>query len=129
LVLTTQDVGEVDQLADRIAVIDLGKVIAEGTSDELKDRIGGEVLELSVERGEETALAAEVLAGVGAGEIHVDADERLIRVPVGDEGPAILLESTRRLDDKKIVLAGFELHRPTLDDVFLALTGHAAEDG
>jgi ABC-2 type transport system ATP-binding protein len=129
LLLTTQYLDEADQLADRIAVIDLGKVIAEGTSDELKDRIGGEVLELQVEKAADTSLAAEALAGVGAGEPYVDADAGIIRVPVGDAGPAVLLESTRRLDERKIALAGFALHRPTLDDVFLSLTGHAAEDG
>jgi ABC-2 type transport system ATP-binding protein len=129
LLLTTQYLDEADQLADRIAVIDLGKVIAEGTSDELKDRIGGEVLELQVEKPAETTLAAEALAGVGAGEPYVDADAGILRVPVGEAGPAVLLESTRRLDERKIALAGFALHRPTLDDVFLSLTGHAAEDG
>ncbi|HEV8564788.1 MAG TPA: ATP-binding cassette domain-containing protein [Actinomycetota bacterium] len=129
LLLTTQYLDEADQLADRIAVIDLGKVIAEGTSDELKDRIGGEVLELYVEDPAEVPRAADALVGVGAGEIHADADARLIRVPVGTEGPAVLLQSTRRLDEQKIELAGFALHRPTLDDVFLSLTGHAAEDG
>jgi ABC-2 type transport system ATP-binding protein len=129
LLLTTQYLDEADQLADRIAVIDLGKVIAEGTSDELKDRIGGEVLEIHVEDRAEIARAAEALLGVGAGEAHVDADTAIIRVPVGDAGPAVLLESTRRLDERKISLAGFALHRPTLDDVFMSLTGHAAEDG
>jgi ABC-2 type transport system ATP-binding protein len=129
LLLTTQYLDEADHLADRIAVIDLGRVIAEGTSDELKDRIGGEVLELYVEDAAEVSRAAEALVGVGAGESYVDADARLIRVPVGDRGPAVLLESTRRLDEQKTKLAGFALHRPTLDDVFLSLTGHAAEDG
>jgi ABC-2 type transport system ATP-binding protein len=129
LLLTTQYLDEADQLADRIAVIDLGKVIAEGTSDELKDRIGGEVLELHMERPAETGQAAGALVGVGAGEPYVDADAGIIRVPVGDAGSAVLLDSTRRLDEQKISLAGFALHRPTLDDVFLSLTGHAAEDG
>ncbi|MDP9298439.1 MAG: ATP-binding cassette domain-containing protein [Actinomycetota bacterium] len=129
LLLTTQYLDEADQLADRIAVIDLGRVIAEGTSDELKDRIGGEVLEIHVEDRAEIARAAEALSGVGAGEAHVDADTAVIRVPVGDAGPTVLLESTRRLDERKISLAGFALHRPTLDDVFMSLTGHAAEDG
>jgi ABC-2 type transport system ATP-binding protein len=129
LLLTTQYLEEADQLADRIAVIDLGRVIAEGTSDELKDRVGGEVLELHVQDLADIPRAAEALVGVGAGEAHVDSDTRVIRVPVGDEGPAVMLQSTRRLDERKIVLAGFALHRPTLDDVFLSLTGHAAEDG
>src|SRR5712691_6125812 len=129
LLLTTQYLDEADQLADKIAVIDLGKVIAEGTSDELKDRIGGEVLEIHLEDRAEINQALEALAGVGAGEIHVDGDASLIRVPVGTEGPTVHLESTRRLDERKISLAGFALHRPTLDDVFMSLTGHAAEDG
>jgi ABC-2 type transport system ATP-binding protein len=129
LLLTTQYLEEADQLAARIAVIDLGTVIAEGTSDDLKDRIGGEVLELQMEDRAETRRAADVLVGVGAGEANVDADEGRIRIPVGDEGPGVLLDSTRRLDEQKISLAGFALHRPTLDDVFMTLTGHSAEDG
>jgi ABC-2 type transport system ATP-binding protein len=127
LLLTTQYLDEADQLADRIAVIDLGTVIAAGTSDDLKDRIGGEVLELSVAKPADTSMAADALVGVGAGEAHVDAETGVIRLPVGDAGPAVMLESTRRLDELGIPLAGFALHRPTLDDVFLSLTGHAAE--
>jgi len=129
LLLTTQYLEEADQLADRIAVIDLGRVIAEGTSDELKARIGGEVLELNIEDPAQVPLALEALIGLGTGEVRHDGDTGVLRVPVGDEGPAITLQSTRRLDERKVALAGFALHRPTLDDVFLALTGHAAEDG
>jgi ABC-2 type transport system ATP-binding protein len=129
LLLTTQYLEEADQLADRIAVIDLGNVIAEGTSDELKARIGGEVLELQVVDPSEAGRASAALVGIGAGEPYVDAETGVIRVPVGHAGPAVTLESTRRLDEAHIPLAGFALHRPTLDDVFLSLTGHAAEDG
>jgi ABC-2 type transport system ATP-binding protein len=129
LLLTTQYLDEADQLADRIAVIDLGSVIAVGTSDDLKDRIGGEVLELTMAKPADTGRAADALVGVGAGEAHVDTDTGVIRLPVGDAGPAVMLESTRRLDELSIPLAGFALHRPTLDDVFLSLTGHAAEVG
>ena len=131
LLLTTQYLEEADQLAARIAVIDLGLVIAEGTSDELKDRIGGEVLELLVEERGETRRAADALVGVasGTGEMTVDEDNGQIRIPAGEEGPVVLLEATRRLDEAKVPLAGVALHRPTLDDVFMALTGHAAEDG
>jgi len=128
ILLTTQYLEEADKLADRITVIDIGKVIAEGTADELKDRIGGEVLELHVEDSAQTTAAAEALQGLGTGESHVDADEGMIRVPVGTEGAAALRESTRRLDERGIVLSGFAVHRPTLDDVFMALTGHWAED-
>ena len=129
LLLTTQYLEEADQLTDQIAVIDLGSVIAEGTSDELKARIGGEVLEIHLERSDDIAAAVEALTGLGTGEINVDEDENRVRIPVGEEGPTVLLESTRRLDERKIAIAGFALHRPTLDDVFMALTGHAAEDG
>ena len=128
LLLTTQYLDEADQLADRIAVIDHGTVIAEGTSDELKDMIGGEVLELHVEDRSETDRAVTTLAGVGTGEPNVDLDRGRVRIPVGDAGPTVLLESVRRLDEAKIVLSDIALHRPTLDDVFLSLTGRSAED-
>jgi ABC-2 type transport system ATP-binding protein len=126
LLLCTQYLEEADQLCDRIAVIDLGLVIAEGTSEELKDKIGGEVLELHVAQ-EDLARATETLRGLGAGEPNVDEETRLIRIPVGAEGPLVLLETVRRLDDANIVIEDIALHRPTLDDVFLSLTGHAAE--
>ena len=128
LLLTTQYLEEADQLTDRIAVIDLGTVIAEGTSDELKDRIGGEVLELHVEHRADTARVTEALVGVGKGEAIVDDESGQIRIPVGYEGPTALLDSVRRLDDSKIELADIALHRPTLDDVFLSLTGRGTED-
>jgi ABC-2 type transport system ATP-binding protein len=129
ILLTTQYLEEADRLADRITVIDVGEVIAEGTSDELKDRIGGEVLEVNVEHASDTARAAEALRGLGTGEANVDADEGRIRVPVGTEGAAALRDATRRLDELNITLSGFAVHRPTLDDVFMSLTGHHAEDG
>jgi ABC-2 type transport system ATP-binding protein len=126
LLLCTQYLEEADQLCDKIAVIDLGTVIAEGTSEELKDKIGGEVLELYVS-ADDLARAVETLRGLGAGEPTSDPDTRLIRIPVGSEGPTVLLETVRRLDDAGIRIEGIALHRPTLDDVFLSLTGHAAE--
>jgi ABC-2 type transport system ATP-binding protein len=129
ILLTTQYLEEADQLADRITVVDVGKIIAEGTSDELKDQIGGEVLELTVEDTAQTWAAAEALKGIGTGAPNVDVDEGRIRVPVGNEGAEALRDSSRRLDEQKIKLSGFAVHRPTLDDVFMALTGHAAEDG
>ena len=129
LLLTTQYLEEADQLADRIAVIDNGSVIAEGTSDELKDRIGGEVLEIHVEQRDDVSRVAELVKGIGTGsEANVDEDQRAIRLAVGSEGPAALLDSVRRLDESDIALADIALHRPTLDDVFLSLTGRVAED-
>ena len=77
----------------------------------------------------ETVRAADALVGVGSGKPNVDAEAGVIRLPVGDAGPAVTMESTRQLDDLNIRLAGFALHRPTLDDVFLSITGHAAEQG
>jgi ABC-2 type transport system ATP-binding protein len=127
LLLCTQYLEEADHLADRIAVIDLGQVIAEGTSDELKDKIGGEVLEIHVQRRDEVGRALERLRGIGAGEPTVDEDTGLVRVPVGALGASALLDAVRRLDDTGIELESIALHRPTLDDVFLSLTGHAAE--
>jgi ABC-2 type transport system ATP-binding protein len=126
LLLCTQYLEEADQLCDRIAVIDLGTVIAEGTSAELKDKIGGEVLELHV-AAEDLSRAAETVRGLGAGDPTVDEETRLIRVPVGAQGPSVLLVTVRRLDDAGIEIEDIALHRPTLDDVFLSLTGHAAE--
>ena len=127
LMLTTQYLEEADQLCDRIAVIDHGTLIAEGTSDELKDRIGGEVLELHVEHLSDLEKVTASLIGIGTGEPNVDADAGAIRIPVGNMGPATLLDSVRRLDEMDIQLAEIALHRPTLDDVFLSLTGRGSE--
>jgi ABC-2 type transport system ATP-binding protein len=127
LLLTTQYLEEADQLADRIAVIDIGSVIAQGTSDELKDKIGGEVVELHVQDRADVGRVVEAIAGVGAGTPSVDEDDARIRIPVGSDGTVALLETVRRLDDTGIGLSDIALHRPSLDDVFLALTGHAAE--
>ena len=104
-------------------------MIAEGTSDELKDQIGGEVLEIHVEDHAELPQVTQSLAGIGTGEPNVDTDEGLLRIPVGTQGPTALLDSVRRLDEGNVRLAGVALHRPTLDDVFLSLTGKGAEDG
>jgi len=128
LLLTTQYLEEADLLADRIAVIDHGSLIAEGTSDELKDQIGGEVVEIHVHELSDTGAVAAALAGIGTAAPNVDEESGGIRVQVGREGAAALLESVRRLDETGIKLSGIALHRPTLDDVFLSLTGRGAED-
>jgi ABC-2 type transport system ATP-binding protein len=126
--LTTQYLEEADNLADRIAVIDLGTVIAEGTSDELKAQLGGELLELHVADKAETAEAARVLAGIGTGEHTVDPATGLVRVHAGTDGTAVVFEAVRRLDESKIWIEDLALHKPTLDDVFLQLTGRPAEE-
>ena len=126
LLLCTQYLEEADHLCDRIAVIDLGTVIAEGTSTDLKDKIGGEVLELHVP-ADHLAGAVDHIRGLGSGEPTADQETRLVRVPVGSEGANVLLETVRRLDAASVPIEDIALHRPTLDDVFLSLTGHAAE--
>ncbi len=127
LLLTTQYLEEADNLADTIAVIDGGLVIAEGTSDELKDRVGGEVLAFVVADRSRVAEAAAALAGLGSGTPKMD-DGGAVTLPVGINGTSVLTEVVRRLDDRGIKLADIALHRPSLDDVFLALTGHVAEE-
>jgi ABC-2 type transport system ATP-binding protein len=129
LLLTTQYLEEADHLADKIAVIDLGRVIAEGTSDQLKARVGGEVLALRVADRDRAPDAAGAVLGLGPGGGNVDNDTGEINVPVGTDGTTILTEAVRRLDAEGIRLADVGLRRPTLDDVFLGLTGHAAESG
>jgi ABC-2 type transport system ATP-binding protein len=128
IMLTTQYLEEADRLADDIAVIDGGRVIARGTSDELKTRVGGEVLALRVSDRAKAPAAAGAVLGLGPGGGKVDNNTGELTIPVGADGPRLLIEAVRRLDDEGIELAEISLHRPTLDDVFLSLTGHAAEE-
>jgi ABC-2 type transport system ATP-binding protein len=128
LLLTTQYLEEADVLADRIAVIDGGRVIAEGTADELKARVGGELIEVVVAESGQVPMAVEVLASLGVDQPHVEEVTRRITVPAGDAGPAILAETVRRLDAAAVPFTDLAMRRPTLDDVFMALTGHAAEE-
>ena len=127
LLLTTQYMDEADRLADSIAVIDAGLVIAEGTADELKMRVGGEVLVIRVADRTHMSAAAGAVLGLGPGGGNADNERGEITLPVGDDGPGVLTEAVRRLDAEKIALADIALRRPSLDDVFLSLTGHAAE--
>jgi ABC-2 type transport system ATP-binding protein len=126
LLLTTQYLEEADQLASRIAVVDRGRVIAEGTADELKARVGGERLELVVAYGGDLAAATRTLAPYSAGVVQTDPDRRTLTVPVRD-GARLLAAAVRALDEAGVPVDDLSLRRPTLDDVFLALTGHVAE--
>ncbi|GLZ43115.1 ATP-binding cassette domain-containing protein [Actinokineospora sp. NBRC 105648] len=127
VLLTTQYLEEADQLANTILVIDHGKVIASGTADQLKGQVGGERLEIVVGEPAELAAVSRVLAEVGSDEPTTDEQHRRVQVKV-DTGPKALVEALRRLDQESVAVLDVALHRPTLDDVFLSLTGHAAED-
>ena len=128
LLLTTQYLEEADRLADDIVVIDQGKEIAHGTSDELKATIGGERIELVVDHTADIAKAVELLTPLAVGEIRTDDRTRSIVVPVSG-GAAALTQSLRAMDGGEIALSDVGLRRPTLDDVFLSLTGHRTDDG
>jgi ABC-2 type transport system ATP-binding protein len=128
VLLTTQYLEEADHLADQIAVIDHGRVIAEGTSDELKERYGGERIEVVLGETADRAAALEALAPMADGPGEPECEGRTVKLPVRTRA-GVLAEAVRRLDDAGVELEDLEVHRPTLDDVFLSLTGHAAEAG
>ena len=126
LLLTTQYLEEADQLADCIAVVDHGRVIAEGTSDELKNRIGGERIEVIVAESDITR-AAEVMKRISGTEVTIDKGVRRLAA-TAPKGSQSLLELVRELDAEKIHPLDLALKRPSLDDVFLSLTGRPAEE-
>jgi ABC-2 type transport system ATP-binding protein len=126
VLLTTQYLDEADRLASEIAVIDQGRVIAEGTSDELKDRVGGERLEIQLDEASRAEAAVAALTSMADEPPRIDGD--LVTVGVHRRGGAIV-EAVRRLDQAGVGVADIALRRPTLDDVFMALTGHVAEAG
>jgi ABC-2 type transport system ATP-binding protein len=126
--LTTQYLDEADELADEIVVIDHGLVIAAGTAEELKGRVGGDVLEFTVPDRNRLADAADAIARIGEGEPHVDKETGVINVGVGGRGSDALIDAVRGLDSAGVQTQGLALRRPSLDDVFMALTGHVAEE-
>jgi ABC-2 type transport system ATP-binding protein len=126
VLLTTQYLEEADYLADNIVVIDHGTVIAEGSATQLKERLGATVIEIAMRDDDATARAAELLAPVGG----ASRDGKLVRVSVpGGAGPSSMLEAVRILDGAHLDPATMVLREPTLDDVFLELTGHTTTDG
>jgi ABC transporter DrrB family efflux protein len=130
ILLTTQYLEEADQLADRIAVIDRGKVIAEGTGNELKDRVGGQILEVELASAGQRDRAQAVLAGVGCGEPEPDERPDRLTLPAPRNGLQLVEEAAAGLRQAQIGVSDIGLRRPTLDDVFLQLTGAApSEDG
>jgi ABC-2 type transport system ATP-binding protein len=126
LLLTTQYLEEADQLANDIIVIDHGAVIARGTPDELKTNVGGEQLVVAVAHRNHLDDAVAVLRAVGHSEPIVDVDNR--RVSVAARGVATLTDAVRRFDGSPVAITDIALARPSLDDVFLTLTGHTTEE-
>jgi ABC transporter DrrB family efflux protein len=130
LLLTTQYLEEADQLADRIAVIDHGTVIAQGTGNELKDQVGGQILEVELASAAERDRAQAVLAGVGCGEPEPSERPDRLTLPAPRDGLELIEEAAAGLRQAGIEVSDLGLRRPTLDDVFLQLTGSPpSEDG
>jgi ABC-2 type transport system ATP-binding protein len=128
LLLTTQYLEEADALADDIAVVDAGKIIARGTADELKSQVGGERVEVVLHKAGDLENARAVLGRCCGAEVSIDAHARRLTTPTSG-GTESLVGVLRALDEAGIPLDDVALRRPTLDDVFLSLTGHGAEEG
>ena len=127
LLLTTQYLEEADELADTIAVVDHGRIIARGTADELKSQVGGERIEVVVHGRDVMPKAIEILARLGGEQPIVDEHTRKLTVPAHG-GAGVLVQVVRDLDEAGIGIDDIGLRRPTLDDVFLSLTGHGSAD-
>ncbi len=128
LLLTTQYLEEADLLADDIIVIDHGRAIAQGTADQLKAQVGGERIEVVVGSDAEVATARRILDQIAVGDLHVDDHTRAISAPVSG-GAKDLMLALRHLDAEAVDVLDVGLRRPTLDDVFLTLTGRTATEG
>jgi ABC-2 type transport system ATP-binding protein len=128
ILLTTQYLEEADVLADRIAVLDRGKLIAEGTSAQLKAKQGGDVIKFELENGSDQAKALQVVSSIATHKPWFDEADNSVIVPVGSHGSKKLIDIVRALDQSKITASAMSLHQPTLDDVFLSLTGTKASD-
>jgi ABC-2 type transport system ATP-binding protein len=126
VLLTTQYMEEADQLAHWIFVIDQGRIIAQGTAGELKRQVGGDVIELHLSSHHHAEQAAGAIRQFGTEEPHADSDRGIVTMPTGG-GAAVLVDVVRQLDNAGLELANIVLRRPSLDDVFLKLTGHSAE--
>lgn len=129
ILLTTQYLEEADQLADRIAVIDRGRVIAQGTGSELKDRVGGQILEVELVRATERDEARAALVAVGCGEPEPGERPAQLTLPAPRDGLEMIEDAASALRKANIAVSDLGLRRPTLDDVFLQLTGGSADEG
>lgn len=128
VLLTTQYLEEADRLADEVIVVDRGTALARGAPEDLKNRIGGSRVEVHLSDSGQITSAAKALEGIGTGPAQVDVDEGIVSIPA-PQAPRLLATTVRRLDDLDVLVEDVRLSQPTLDDVFLTLTGPQAAAG